>query len=107
LYHSVLAAVAQGNATRGGIAGYIGRKSVDISHPLHVQEDSHLLVREADIFRAGKSEYRITEPLINFYEAVMRPVWARLESGQAREVWAQSAERALRAPLVDRASGSG
>jgi AAA+ ATPase superfamily predicted ATPase len=93
LYHSVLAAVAQGNSTRGGIAGYIGRKSVDISHPLNVLEDSHLLVREADVFRAGKSQYRITEPLINFYEAVMRPSWARLESGQAVEVWAQSAER--------------
>jgi AAA+ ATPase superfamily predicted ATPase len=93
LYHSVLAAVAQGNTTRGGIAGYIGRKSVDISHPLNVLEDSHLLAREADIFRAGKSQYRITEPLINFYEAVMRPAWARLESGQAAEVWGQSTER--------------
>ncbi|UYQ63382.1 AAA family ATPase [Streptomyces peucetius] len=93
LYHSVLAAVAQGNSTRGGIAGYIGRKSVDISHPLNVLDDSHLLVREADVFRAGKSQYRITEPLINFYEAVMRPSWARLESGQAVDVWAQSAER--------------
>jgi hypothetical protein len=93
LYHSVLAAVAQGNRTRGGIAGYIGRKSVDISHPLNVLEDSHLLVREADVFRAGKSQYRITEPLINFYEAVMRPAWTQLESGQAAEVWAQSTER--------------
>ena len=93
LYHSVLAAVAQGNTTRGGIAGYIGRKSVDISHPLNVLEDSHLLVREADVFRAGKSQYRITEPLINFYEAVMRPAWARLEAGQASEVWRQAGER--------------
>lgn len=93
LYHSVLAAVAQGNNTRGGIAGYIGRKAVDISHPLTVLEDCHLLVREQDVFRAGKSVYRITEPLINFYEAVMRPAWARLESGQARQVWARSKER--------------
>ncbi|WP_353944014.1 hypothetical protein ABII15_21905 [Streptomyces sp. HUAS MG91] len=31
--------------------------------------------------------------MINFYEAVMRPSWARLESGQAAEVWAQSSER--------------
>ncbi|MFG2474103.1 ATP-binding protein [Streptomyces fagopyri] len=93
LYHSVLAAVAQGNATRGGIASYIGRKSVDISHPLNVLEDSHLLTRETDVFRAGKSQYRIAEPLINFYEAVMRPAWARLESGQAAEVWGQAAER--------------
>ncbi|MDT0613284.1 AAA family ATPase [Streptomyces lancefieldiae] len=93
LYHSVLAAVAQGNRTRGGIAGYIGRKSVDISHPLNVLEDSHLLMRDADVFRAGKSQYRITEPLINFYEAVMRPAWAQLENGQAAEVWAQATER--------------
>ncbi|MFD2687201.1 ATP-binding protein [Streptomyces phyllanthi] len=93
LYHSVLAAVAQGNTTRGGIAGYIGRKSVDISHPLNVLEDSDLLVREPDVFRAGKSQYRITEPLINFYEAVMRPAWARLESGQAAEVWERASER--------------
>ncbi|MDB1090027.1 ATP-binding protein [Streptomyces sp. ACA25] len=93
LYHSVLAAVAGGNATRGGIANYIGRKSVDISHPLNVLEDSHLLTREPDVFRAGRSSYRITEPLITFYEAVMRPAWERLESGQAAAVWAQSAER--------------
>jgi len=93
LYHSVLAAVAQGNNTRGGIAGYIGRKAVDISHPLAVLEDCHLLAREPDIFRAGKSIYRITEPLITFYEAVMRPAWARLESGQAQQVWARSKER--------------
>ncbi len=93
LYHSVLAAVAAGNSTRGGIANYIGRKSVDISHPLNVLEDSRLLVRQEDLFRAGKSQYRITEPLINFYETVMRPAWDRLENGQAREVWAEAAER--------------
>ena len=36
LYHSVLAAIAGGNATSGGIAGYIGRKSGDLAHPLNV-----------------------------------------------------------------------
>ncbi|GAA5058975.1 AAA family ATPase [Nocardia callitridis] len=93
LYHSVLAAVAQGNNTRGGIANYIGRKAVDISHPLNVLEDCRLLTREQDAFRAGKSIYRITEPLITFYEAVMRPAWTRLESGQAQQVWARCKER--------------
>ncbi|MFD8103653.1 ATP-binding protein [Nocardia fluminea] len=93
LYHSVLAAVAQGHNTRGGIAGYIGRKSVDISHPLTVLEDCHLISRELDVFRSGRSIYRITEPLISFYEAVMRPAWARLETGQAQQVWRRSTER--------------
>ena len=34
LYHSVLAAVAEGNNTTGGIASYIGRKSNEVAHPL-------------------------------------------------------------------------
>lgn len=93
LYHSVLAAVADGNTTRGGISSYIGRKATDISHPLSVLEDCHLLERDEDIFRSGKSRYRISEPLITFYESIMRPAWARLESGQAEAVWARSGER--------------
>ncbi|WP_199757559.1 ATP-binding protein [Micromonospora sp. Llam0] len=44
LYHSVLAAVAAGNNTRGGIAGYIGRKAADIGHHLNVLEDSQTLM---------------------------------------------------------------
>lgn len=93
LYHSVLAAVAQGNSTRGGIANYIGRKAMDISHHLHVLEDSQLMVRSEDMFRSGRARYRISEPLINFYESVIRPAWARLEAGHADEVWSQSGER--------------
>ncbi len=87
LYHSVLSAIAAGNHTNGGIASFIGRKSADITHPLNVLEDCALIAKEPDVFRRGRSTYRVTEPLINFYEAVMRPEWFRLESGQAAEVW--------------------
>jgi AAA+ ATPase superfamily predicted ATPase len=90
LYHAVLGAIASGNATRGGIAGYIGRKSPDIGHPLAVLEDSQLIVREADAFRKGKSLYRISEPLIVFYEAVMRREWTRLDRGDRRAAWDNS-----------------
>ncbi|MFD0329111.1 ATP-binding protein [Streptacidiphilus monticola] len=55
LYHSVLAAVAEGNNTRGGIAGYLERKATDISHHLSVLEDTGLLVRAVDAFRPGRS----------------------------------------------------
>jgi uncharacterized protein len=72
IYHAVLGAIASGNATRGGIGSHIGRKSSDIGHPLAVLEDSQLLARETDPFRKGRSLYRITEPLIIFYEAIMR-----------------------------------
>ncbi|HEY0616324.1 MAG TPA: ATP-binding protein [Kribbella sp.] len=87
LYHSVLAAVASGNSTRGGIANYVGRKATDIGHHLVVLEDSGLLRRQTDIFRPGRSTYHVAEPLVVFYQVVMRPQWGLLESGRATNVW--------------------
>ena len=94
LYLSVLAAVADGNATRGGIASYLERKATDIAHPITVLEDAGLLHRDADVFRANRPTYRIAEPLIAFYHAIMRPVWDQLERpGSAARVWRASQRR--------------
>ncbi len=87
LYHSVLAAVAAGNSTRGGVANYVGRKSTDIGHHLAVLEDSGLLRRRQDVFRSRRSSYQVAEPLVVFYQVVMRPQWGLLESGRAQNVW--------------------
>jgi hypothetical protein len=87
LYNSVLGAIAAGNATRGGIANYIGRKSSEVMHPLNVLGDAGLITREADPFHGRKSLFRIAEPLITFYEAIMRPTWPQLEQRQAAAVW--------------------
>jgi AAA+ ATPase superfamily predicted ATPase len=87
LYNSVLGGIAAGNATRGGIANYIGRKSSELVHPLNVLEDSGLITRAADPFHARRSLFRIAEPLITFYEAVMRRTWTQLEQRQASTVW--------------------
>ncbi|MGH3921460.1 MAG: ATP-binding protein, partial [Pseudonocardiaceae bacterium] len=93
LYHSVLAAVAEGNTTRGGIAGYIGRKATDLQHPLTVLEDAGLLTRDVDPLRSGRSNYRITEPLVTFYQAIMRSAWTRLERRQGAQVWRSARRR--------------
>ncbi len=94
LYHTVLAAIADGNAARGGIANYLGRKSTDLAHPLTVLEDVGLVTRDTDAFRANRSAYRIAEPLIAFYHAIMRPEWAELERpGRAAGVWQRSQTR--------------
>jgi uncharacterized protein len=95
LYHSVLAAVAEGNATSGGIASYVGRKSNEIAHPLRVLEDCRLLVREPDLFRSGRASYRIAEPLVTFYQAIMNRDWPRLELGDGRQVWTSARPRFL------------
>lgn len=87
LYHAVLGAIAAGRNTRGGIADHIGRKSPDIGHPLSVLEDSRLIAHEPDPFRKGRSSYHIREPLIVFYEAVMRREWTRLERGDPAGAW--------------------
>jgi uncharacterized protein len=94
LYHSVLAAVADGKTTRGAIAAYVGRKDADIGHPINVLEDAGLIIREPDLLRDRRSTYQISEPVIAFYHAIMRPVWAQLErQGNAVRVWRASAER--------------
>ncbi len=90
LYHAVLGAIAGGHTTRGGIANVIGRTSTDLGHPLTVLEDAQLITREADPFSKGKSTYRVAEPLLVFYEAVMRREWTRLDRGNTEEAWRNS-----------------
>ena len=94
LYHSVLAAIAAGNTRRGGIASHVGRKSNDLSHPLTVLQDAGLIVRENDAFRANRTDFRINEPLLAFYHAIMRPFWPQLIRGTgAEQVWERSQRR--------------
>lgn len=100
VYHSVLAAIAAGNTARGGIADYLGRKSTDLAHPLSVLEDVGLIRHEADAFRRNRSAYRIAEPVIAFYHAVMRPFWGDLERpGRAESVWVR-AQPTFRSKIV-------
>jgi hypothetical protein len=94
LYHSVLAAIAAGNAHRGGIAAYLSRKSGDLAHPLTVLEDCGLIVREPDMFKDNRTSFRIAEPLVTFYHAVMRPIWSDLEhTRDATDLWRRSQRR--------------
>jgi AAA+ ATPase superfamily predicted ATPase len=94
LYHSVLAAIAAGNANRGGIASYLGRKAGDLAHPLNVLEDCGLVSKEPDAFKDNRTTFRIAEPLVTFYHAVMRPVWSDLEhTRDATRLWQRSESR--------------
>nr|MDT0666688.1 ATP-binding protein [Micromonospora sp. DSM 115978] len=94
LYHSVLAAIATGNSRRGGIASYLGRKAGDLTHPLTVLTDCGLVVREPDVFKENRAQFRIAEPLVTFYHAVMRPIWPDLEhTRDATTLWKRSQRR--------------
>jgi AAA+ ATPase superfamily predicted ATPase len=97
LYHSVLAALASGNATAGGIAGCLERPTSDITHPLTVLQDCGLVRREVDAFRKNRSVYRMGEPLIAFDHAISRPKLPLLDRGLAEQVWETSRARFLSA----------
>ena len=95
LYHSVLAALASGNATAGRIAGCLERPTSDITHPLTVLQDCGLVRKETDAFRRNRSVYRVGEPLIAFDHAISRPKLPLLDRGLADQVWASSRPRFL------------
>ncbi|WP_216853486.1 AAA family ATPase [Phytoactinopolyspora halotolerans] len=100
LYHWVLGAIADGNATRGGIANYLGRRSTDLAHSLGVLEDIGMVIHEVDAFRKNRATFHIAEPLITFYHAIMRPVWGDLERpSRAPAVW-QRAKHVFLAQVV-------
>jgi hypothetical protein len=58
-----------------------------------VLEDSGLLRRQQDLFRSGRSVYQVAEPLVVFYQVVMRPQWGLLESGRSENVWSAARQR--------------
>jgi hypothetical protein len=88
LYQGVLSAIAEGNCTRGRIANYLGRKSTDLGHALTVLIGAGMITRDQDAFHSKRSTYRITEPILTFYHAIMRPEWSDLERpGHAKQVW--------------------
>jgi AAA+ ATPase superfamily predicted ATPase len=93
LYHSVLAALASGNATAGRIAGCLERPTSDITHPLTVLQGCGLVRRETDAFRKNRSVYRVGEPLIAFDHAISRPKLPLLDRGLAEQVWETSQPR--------------
>ena len=99
LYAAVLAAVATGRTTRGGIADHVGRPAADLTHPLTVLEDGGWLRREDDALRSSRPRYRIDEPLLAFHGAVLRPSWTALERGRGATVWRQ-AQQTFRAQVL-------
>lgn len=86
-YHALLAAVVRGHRTRGRIATTLGRTGPEITHQLTVLEDAGLLRRREDALRDRRPTYEVAEPLLGFYESIMRPAWPRLERGYGRQVW--------------------
>ncbi|MET0591907.1 MAG: DUF234 domain-containing protein [Polyangiaceae bacterium] len=91
LYHSVLSSIAHGETTSAKIAGRLGRPATALAHPLNVLADAGFVAREQDPFHEKRVHYAITEPIVTFHHAILRPAWSELERpGHAAEVWRRS-----------------
>jgi hypothetical protein len=89
-----LPGLASGNTHRGDIANYLRRKAGDLAHPLTVLQDSGLITREPDVFKDNRTSFRIAEPLVTFYHAVMRPMWSDLEhTRDSSRLWKRAQRR--------------
>lgn len=92
LYQSVLAAIAEGNATRTGISKVLGRADSALRHPLKVLEDAAFIRRDDDLWRAKRPVVRLVDPYLRFHFAVVRRDLARFEDRRTSEAWADAQE---------------
>jgi hypothetical protein len=92
LCHSAIAAITDGHATCGDIAEYLVRPMADVSRALAAVQECGLLQGQADAFRPGRTRFRVTEPLLAFHHAVVRPNQSCLEQEEHTLVW-QAARR--------------
>lgn len=91
--HSTVTALATGRSTPGEIADFLDRPATDVPHILSHLEERSLLRGEPDAFQPGLIHYRITEPLLAFDHAVIRPHRSDLMDADVTEIgeiWRQA-----------------
>lgn len=80
-YLSVLGAIAQGATRVGEVAARIGRSADAVSHTLSALLALGLVARSEDVLGRGRPSYRVADPLLRLYAAVLRPHWEWVERG--------------------------
>jgi len=100
LYHSILTAIAEGQTRPGQIASVLHRPQTALAHPLNVLEDIRIVERQPDALRQRRPTYRIAEPIVRFYFAVMRPHLPRLERGAGARVWRDEARASFSSQVL-------
>lgn len=88
LYESLVAAVATGATTPRDLASRVGRRITDLAHPLALLTTAGYLRKDEDALKQRAPSYAVTEPLLAFAAAVLRPHLAALEgAADPRRIW--------------------
>jgi hypothetical protein len=93
IYQSALAAIAAGRTTSGAVAGALGRPETSVTHVIDGLERARFIERADDVFRSRRPTLRITDAMLRFQHAVIRPDLHRFESRQTPAAWSDAAPR--------------
>ena len=90
IYQSALAAIAAGRTTSGAVAGALGRPETSVTHVIDGLERARFIERADDVLRSRRPALRITDAMIRFQHAVIRPDLHRFESRQTLAAWSDA-----------------
>lgn len=93
IYQSALAAIAAGRTTSGAVAGTLGRPETSVTHVIDGLERARFIERAEDVFRSRRPTLRITDAMLRFQHAVIRPDFHRFESRQTLAAWSDATVR--------------
>jgi hypothetical protein len=93
IYQSALAAIAAGRTTSGGVAGALGRPATSVTHVIDGLERARFIERADDVLRSRRPTLRITDAMLRFQHAVIRPDFHRFESRQTLAAWSDATAR--------------
>jgi len=93
IYQSALAAIAAGRTTSGAVAGALGRPETSITHVLDGLERARFIERADDVLRSRRPALRITDAMLRFQHAIIRPDFHRFESRQTLAAWSDATAR--------------
>lgn len=93
IYQSALAAITAGRTTSGAVAGALGRPETSVTHVIDGLERARFIERADDVLRSRRPTLRITDPMLRFGHAVIRPDQHRFESRQTSAAWSEARAR--------------
>ncbi len=93
LYRSIITSIANGQATRNGVARGLGRDARSLAYPLQQLERARFITRRHDLLRPNRPLLRVVDPVLRFYFAVIRPDADRYTERQGAEAWRDARQR--------------
>lgn len=100
IIHTILAAIASGVRSFGGIARVAGRPTGALTRPLGLLERAGLVARVRDPLRARRDLYELADPHLRTWLSIIRPARHALQAGRAAQVWAGVRDTTWRAQVL-------